>query len=458
MIITLPVLLNNKIDTIVSEMKNVNHRIMASKIKQFLHHLYCKSENVSGLLGEPIGIESKEMKKRLGDDYRGVITLLKSESIIEVNEYSSKEAGICKKYWLDPSFIDGGLVNIDVKPKLTDFIQHKTLEILTGYDIDIDAAKNIISTIIDDPDRLLRKVKRQDCITQECFNKVRLYSRKGEGISRWNTLDLINKKTLLDSYNEDGDFELLKHNKRYYFVPIDVFLTERRRQVAFSYNHTVARFAEKDFFCSLDDNGRLYHNIVNMPNCLLPAVSAEGVKLMDWDIKCSQFVFFVHCCMNPNLDNIVSQYVADNKIDIGTDDFNEFKETVRSGELYNLIAKKVGLNKREEGKELCFEIIFGKNTKTKNRQIMKELFPTVIEITQGVKNKHGYKSLPNSLQQTEASILVNNVLYQLQKQHNVTSKHDSFLYPISNDKIATRIEEIVTNVLGNIYSYSINSY
>jgi len=223
----------------------------------------------------------------------------------------------------------------------------------------------------------------------------------------------------------------------------------------------------KDWFSRRDKNGRLYTNLVNLPSILLPTLRHESnMPISELDIACCQWVIFIYCCMNPHLDNTLSNYILEHNISIDTDDFKHFCKLVKSGKLYNFIAKNLGESNRDIGKSLTFEILFGKVFRKDSEGIalIRSYFPTVLSIIHSFKRAYSYSYLPNLLQSVESDIIVDTVLQELYEESYtiILTKHDSFIYPNFIEIDNTDIKHIILIrlfvILGDIYSYRVKTY
>jgi len=146
--------------------------------------------------------------------------------------------------------------------------------------------------------------------------------------------------------------------------------------------------------------------------------------------------------------------------------FKHFSTLVKSGELYDFIAKNLGESSRDIGKSLTFETLFGKVYKEDSEGIalIRSYFPTVLSIIHSFKNTYSYRYLPNLLQSVESTIIVDTVLQELYEEGYTTilTKHDSFIYPNFIEIDNTDIKDIIFNrlfvILGDIFSYRVKTY
>jgi len=461
--IILPNNLSKNIDNSISKLPEGNIEIMTHRAKWLVSYLYDKSIRVSGLAGERIGIQAKVLRKKLGRHYKAIIMQLETDSLIHISKgYSDNQT---KTYWVDPRYLDGELNVIKINMEIENDLEEITKEILDQYTIDIDLAQEIIKELVNDKEALLKKCELNDEIRQEYFGKIRVYSTKNNNGYEWKTLNNMAKTTLLDKYYEPS-FSLIKYNKRLYYVPLDVFLKDRRRKVRYSYLKSVCKIQHKDWNYSKDKNGRIYTNIVNLPSVLIPALRHESnMRIIELDISCCQWVFFIYACKNPKENNLISKFISETRITIDTEDFHKFCQLVKEGTLYDFIAQQLGRKDRRLGKSLTFEILFGKVFKLDSEELktVRTQFPTVLTLVQSFKKKHGYKTLPNSLQSIEANTIINNILKELYTEGHtyILTKHDSFIFPDiqTNDRpIIDVILNKLNDTLGDIFNYKVKTY
>jgi len=465
MTIILPELLSIRIEESIAKISSTRNRTnLTQRAKWLCNYLYDKSIKVSGITGERIGIKAETLKHELGRHYKKILFQLQNDGILNISKGYSKTQ--TKTYWIDPSYIDGELIVISLDRMESSSLEDITLSILEQYTIDIEAAIEIIDQLANDDEALLSKSQIGDDIRQEYFGKIRVYSIQNNNGYEWKSLTNMSKTSLLNKFYEPS-FTLIKCNKKLYYVPLEVFLQERRRKVRFSYLQSIMKIQNRDWYISRDKNSRLYTNLVNLPSILLPTLRHESnMPISELDIACCQWVIFIYCCMNPHLENKLSNHILEHNISIDTDDFKHFCKLVKSGELYKFIANNLGESSRDIGKSLTFEILFGKVYKEDSEGIalIRSYFPTVLSIIHSFKKTYSYRTLPNLLQSVESDIIVDTVLLELYEEGYtmILTKHDSFIYPNFIEIDNTDIKDVIHNrlfvILGDIFSYRVKTY
>ena len=386
--VCIPVVIHDLIKDAIGTINKGDKGYMTDKAIYFVYHLYNKSLNVSGLLGEPISIKHDEIKKILGRNTTAIIKALESKGVITVDHYYSKKRRKCKRYYLDPKMCQGTYITISINHTPRDYIQHKTDEVLNQYRLDIHHATEIILGYAGDKTKILSKAIIGEDIGEERLFKVRVYSTRNTGLYKWKSVINVRKDFFLKKFY-DPQCILIKWNKRYYYMPRRDFINERRRCVKFSYTNILNRFNEDQPSCTVDSNGRLYSKITNLPKLIMPVLYhlKYGYELEEWDLKCAQWVFLVYAVDNPDLDNIISKYVLDIGFTHAADDWTKFKSLVKRGELYEYIQEQLGLADRGRAKALCFEILFGKvfNKDSHYTSCLRKLFPSLLQLVEGIK-------------------------------------------------------------------------
>jgi hypothetical protein len=426
----------------------------------FVYHLYQKSINVSGMLGEPLAITRDEIRKILGRHTTVILKTLEETGVIVINHYYSKEKRKCKHYYIDSSKCEGPFYKIEINYEPKELIIHRTDEVLRRYRLSTHDAEDAISEYINDCSNIYSKALVDDQIGVDWLPKVRVYSLKNTGIFKWKPIHKIKRDFFLKRFH-DPRCQLIKWNKRYYYMPLSIFIQERKRNIKFSYINLINRFNKNEKSCKKDNNGRLYSKITNVPKVLMPSIyhTEFGHDLEEWDLCCAQWVFFIYAVNNPELDNIISAYVKKVGFHSNAEDWQHFKSLVKTGSLYDYLEKKFLFDCRDRGKEICFEVLFGKVHKQDSNYTarFRTMFPTVLSIVEGIKNQHGFKSLPNELQSIEADIMIS-ILDELQSDNlDVLSKHDAFIYPKAYN-LKNRIRKMLVSSLGDIFIFSIKEY
>ena len=182
-----------------------------------------------------------------------------------------------------------------------------------------------------------------------------------------------------------------------------------------------------------DGNGRLYSAISNFPKVLLPALSYDGLPLMELDMSNAQFTLLAHALCNQSLDNPISQYANKIKFDTTSTDFKKFSDLAASGKLYEEVRDNFDLQDRDTAKEFLFTMIFGLPKHNTSDAPIHSLFSSVNDFARRFKLYTGdYKSFANALQRIESDLFIRHILKQLHSLNlPVATKHDALLFPSS---------------------------
>jgi hypothetical protein len=122
---------------------------------------------------------------------------------------------------------------------------------------------------------------------------------------------------------------------------------------------------------------------------------------------------------------ILANYLKNVK-KMDTPDFDMFYKDAISGNLYEKISERTGIA-REDAKTLMFQIMFNKTgARIKHKDLLYEMYPSVMEYIDSFKKHRGYKKFSVYLQNLESKIFIDG-LYPLIKQCTdiVFTKHDS---------------------------------
>lgn len=117
----------------------------------------------------------------------------------------------------------------------------------------------------------------------------------------------------------------------------------------------------------------------------------------------------------------------------------QFERAVGGGYLYEWIQQELKLESREDAKEMMFEVLFGTKRKTDTKQKLRSLIPDIVDFLEDLKSEYSYKEIPITLQNVEASVMIDMVLAELHNQEiPALSKHDSILIPESYTPLCER--------------------
>ena len=436
----------------------------AHQIKRFITKILTDSVTFKGIGGIPVNYRAKDLKQILGRNYKEYIDMLVADNIVLRNDSyclgNQLSKGRTKEYYFSPSILDGELISLTIESPYQ-VLKHRSISVLNDCTIDLRAAQKELEEYVEYDENLLRKASINKEINQEYLSKVLVMSVKAQTIwNKYQYVKNIKKDILLNKFYEPT-FSLIKSDKRFFYMPLDQYLINKKRTVLYSYTSSLNKFHGRDYFFREDSNGRIYTNLCNMPRLFIKHIKHKGQPLIEVDLKNAQWVFLAYCAINQLLDNKISQTIRTNNIEIDTPDFNIFLKSAYSGTFYDQIQKALCLSTRDKAKTATFEILFGRNSSkdSESKAAIREVFPTMLKICDLVKLTAGnnYKTLSNELQKVESSIMIENILYNLNKP--VLSKHDSFLIPKDHyTQTISMITEKLDKILGiDCYSLQTNS-
>lgn len=171
-------------------------------------------------------------------------------------------------------------------------------------------------------------------------------------------------------------------------------------------------------------NSRLNTNYTNLPNPLFEEIKKDN-KLVEIDAVNSQFAI---------LANLIKDFVND-----------DFVKDAIGGTLYEKVAKKLGVN-RKEAKEKMFKTIYSKpHYISKDKSSIGELYPETIPFLDKYKQKKSHSDLAIAMQKKESEIYLDGVLKKLYSMGILAiTKHDSI---IVYQEQAQLIKSVIIEVL-----------
>lgn len=193
------------------------------------------------------------------------------------------------------------------------------------------------------------------------------------------------------------------------------FETYKKNNSINSYRNSIERLKNNDLYAKRNFvNGRLDSNITNLPNFMLDVIKIDN-GLESIDLSNSQLAIFSHLLGEMGVEM--------------SEDIEIFKKLSSEGTLYEFVAEKTGVT-RSEAKKGFFQVLFDKAGKNPyEKQQLRKIFPTVIEITDDYKRSKGYKMLSIDLQRKESEMFVDNLYERIYDEIGfVFTKHDSIIY------------------------------
>jgi hypothetical protein len=218
------------------------------------------------------------------------------------------------------------------------------------------------------------------------------------------------------------------------------------------YNHVIHKILNKDFFLTIDDNGRIHNNLTNLPRILRKYLYIDPRKeLVNLDIRNSQ----------PLIMAVLIREAYKNK-ELPMDCQN-YIYLCEQGIFYDKMMDLLDIpncpihreNIRKDFKQDCFGRIFycrtNENYTYKESKAFKKEFPNVYDVIVAEK-KGNYKKIANKMQQYEAQIMIKGVMGHLQSLHSdffALCIHDSILTTKSNSDYVKQL------ILDNFGKYEI---
>lgn len=260
-------------------------------------------------------------------------------------------------------------------------------------------------------------------------------TEKEEGDNRYVKVLFLNSKRkrymsfklyrLKEEVRRDG-VTLFKDKDYYYVGTLEQFRDYKKHNMTVSYFETLNALKTSDFYAKRNgSNNRLDTNFTNMPNFMLDIIKEDN-NLISLDLANSQLSILAYILENSNIKD--------------KEDFLRFKKDCYSGEIYDKVSEILNIS-RKESKVGFFEVLFGKvGTEYRFKNLLKELYPNVIEWTDKYKKENTYKCLAKLLQKKESEMFIDNIYENLLKKDIlVLTKHDSVIVR-EKDEVLVREE------------------
>lgn len=184
-----------------------------------------------------------------------------------------------------------------------------------------------------------------------------------------------------------------------------------------AYGYWLERIAHQEHVWSRDDQGRRYSIVTNVKRELRSLLRVDGQRLMQIDIRNSQWLFLALEMRREGID------------------CQDYSEACERGVLYETVAEAAKSTRPKVKKVLTQRALFSDNDaacqRTKIKRTFDKLFPEVAMYLFDAK-KHGDGSrLAKNLQAAEAELIIDNVCGRLQREARVkfvTPVHDSLIF------------------------------
>jgi hypothetical protein len=430
-IITLPTNLINDIKALRLDKTKQSHAFKF--VYLVLRDSYMNHENY-------ISYSSKSQKfitKVFDKNYNSWLRSLKEAEIIICDNQYSNGAKKSFYYAINSKYFTGK-INYDSILKIDCEAYKDVIKNIDENDSIIgEYLENDLSELYIDYDKLeaisrnmARSISIQDFKVNEQINRntFELFTYNGTKLGSYYT----SKEKAIEKANELGKI-IIKSNQKVYMMDEIEFLNAKRASVYTYHMDCINKMNAKKFRFGINTtNNRLDHNLTNMPTELVDEICRDN-NLIQLDLSNSQFALL---CMLLNTE-------------LDTDDFKAFRELAISGQLYESMMNKLGLESRDEAKTAMFELLFSSQSmKSEGKTKLRELYPSVIDWIDQYKTENGYQAFSVMLQLKESEIFVEK-LWKTIKEKGLfcLSRHDSLIYKKENQN---EIEALVTEYFNEI--------
>ncbi len=229
------------------------------------------------------------------------------------------------------------------------------------------------------------------------------------------------------------NFKIIQTKKGVYLDDLRRFTIKRMISVYIADNMSLEMIKSGYLMASRNKtNNRLDTNLTNLPSeyCDFIMKSNDMIQI---DLSNSQFSF---------LSFWLSKY-------LDSDDIKLFQKLSYTGKLYNYIQKEFGLTSREKTKRILFYIFFSSNEiNNSKKELLRKIFPTVIDWVEDYKSKNNHKTFCIELQRLESNFFIDNI-YELLKTlgYICFTKHDSI---IVESKHKDEVIKLIKDEMGKI--------
>lgn len=377
------------------------------------------------LMSEYIDLPQAYLQKIFGK-YHGWFKTLRDSGIIESNEkyYQGKAKG----YRINQDLLEGKFGPVTyLKDELhiCSTILYKKLVINDLNLIHINRIKLIQLTEQHAESISISDFKVDQQIENEFFE---VFDRRNGNYR------MITKERAIEIAVARG-MSVIQDRNKFYLDYTTLFIQEKRQAIRFHYIKAINKLNKAIWFVHRNEtNNRLDTNLTNLSELLTKNLMLEN-DLCNIDLSNSQFAIF--CYLHEQTGNE------------RTLDFLRFKELATNGELYEEVAKIIGLESKTEAKSLMFELFFSSHKFNPRSKVeLKKHFPTVISFIDQYKKEHGDNSFSIQLQKKEAEIFIDNIYKRIKDECLFClTKHDSV---IVRRKDRNRVNEIIEQYFNEI--------
>lgn len=269
--------------------------------------------------------------------------------------------------------------------------------------------------------------------------------------SKFTKINIKSKKKLPESHTIQDNKQLIKQTLRTLrSLKIDIkaafkFIDSQNYSPFAKINlkNQCLAIKNKNVYASINTtNFRLDTNLTNLKTDLLKFIKQKGEHLVSFDLANSQILFF-----SKQIESIKT---------INPQEFKEFKRLVVRGDFWKVIQNKLKTSNKRQTKELFFKYWFGPNNSCKKvENVFKSMFPTIHRYILTFKRKNNYKQFSIILQNMESGLFIQTILKKcFYNQLKCFSKHDSIL---CRESISKEVETIIKEYLDKYFGdYKLN--
>lgn len=363
-----------------------------------------------------VEIPSNFFLKAFNSKYQLFLSPLKESGIIISNESYSTTRSVCKSYMLNSKYISdqSEMVGVVVKTKEREEAKKK-LDYKELFRSDLKTLKIDYDNLYQIIDETVRDLSLSDFLMgSDIPDDNYKFILRIDGKERTGFISLTKALEMANQYG----VQVILNKKKLYVMPAQDFLKMKKVSIKLSYTDAVNKLNKGFLFAARNTtNNRLDTNITSFCKKLLQPI-IEDNDLVQLDLANSQFAFFAHVTR----DILVEE------------DAILFRNLAISGELYEFIQEKLGLNTRDDAKRVTIELLFGsERCQSKNLKALKQYFPTVIAYINNYKKENGKANFAIMLQQEESALFIDTIYKELKrKKIFCITRHDSLIVKQKN--------------------------
>ena len=399
---------------------------------KFIDNLMKRSFRKYGVVDNLVETPHKYIEKITHRRYKSWLDKLIAKNIIitsasysnKINNIYSKSYSIYNNYTpciMTPTFNKEAYVSTSYTSKKQEMtpeqikIKNMVIEDFKQLKFDYKLMTDILDKVLEDT--VIEGFKINSNVTKDVMQVTFREGRKER--KEW-----MNKTTALRKAEENRTL-LIQDDHSFYLMDESEFILKKKLALYISYKDAITKFDKKIFFAGRNDkNNRLDSNITNMANLLTDELCRQN-NLVKFDLCNAQF-------------SILS-YIIEDKLN--TEDFQNFKSHSYAGTLYNFVKDELKMSSRNHAKKSMFELMFSKETLvSQDKNKLKEVFPSVIELVDRYKKEHGYAEFSVMLQKKESEIFIDGLwrMFKDKKMFCLT-KHDCVIFKKEDEEKAVRM-------------------